>query len=41
MMIEFDSLDRARSFYESDAYTTARLIRQQAADTDLLLVEGL
>jgi uncharacterized protein (DUF1330 family) len=41
ILIEFDSLDQARSFYTSDAYTAARLIREQAAETDLVLVEGL
>lgn len=41
IVIEFDSLERARAFYESDAYSAARAIREQAADTDLVLVEGL
>ena len=41
IVIEFESLDRARKFYESDKYTAAREVRQLAADTDLILVEGL
>ena len=41
IVIEFESLDSARKFYESEKYTAARKIRQLAADTDLILVEGL
>lgn len=41
IVIEFESLDAARAFYESDAYTEARAIREKAAETDLVLVEGL
>lgn len=41
IVIEFDSLDAARAFYESDAYTAARAVREEAAHTDLMLVEGV
>lgn len=41
IVIEFDSLDTARRFYESEAYTEARHIREAVAETDLILVEGL
>ena len=41
MVIEFENMDAARRFYESDAYTAARAVRETAADTDLLLVEGV
>ena len=41
IVIEFDDIDRARQFYESDEYTAARAVRETAAHTDLLLVEGL
>ena len=41
IVIEFDDMDAARRFYESDAYTAARQVRELAADTDLLLVEGI
>ena len=41
IVIEFESLDSTRKFYESDKYTAAREVRQLAADTDLILVEGL
>ncbi len=41
IVIEFDSLESARAFYESDAYTEARAVREKISDTDLILVEGL
>ena len=41
ILIEFESLDAARAFYESDAYKEARAIREKISDTDLILVEGL
>ena len=40
-LIEFDDMDAARRFYTSPEYTAAKAIRELAADTDLLLVEGL
>ena len=41
IVIEYESLDAALAFYESDEYTAARLVREEAADTDLLLTEGV
>ena len=41
ILIEFENMDAARGFYESDAYTAARAVRETAAETDLLLVEGV
>ena len=41
ILIEFDSLDAARAFYDSDAYTEARRVREKISDTDLILVEGV
>ncbi len=41
IVIEFEDIDAARRFYESDEYTAARLVRETASDTDLLLVEGV
>ena len=41
IVVEFDSLDAARTFYESEAYTEARRVRETISDTDLILVEGL
>lgn len=41
IVIEFENMDRARQFYESQEYTAARLVREQAAETDLMLVDGI
>jgi len=41
IVIEFESLDAARAFYESEAYTAARAVRETAAHTDLMLVAGV
>ncbi len=41
VVIELDDMDAARRFYESDGYTAARAVRALAADTDLMLVEGI
>lgn len=41
IVIEFDSLDAAKNFYESEAYSDARRVREKISDTDLILVEGL
>jgi uncharacterized protein (DUF1330 family) len=41
IIIEFDDMAAAKSFYESEAYTAARSVRETAAETDLMLVEGL
>jgi uncharacterized protein (DUF1330 family) len=40
-VIEFASIDAARAFYESDAYTEPRALREKISDTDLILVKGL
>ncbi len=41
IVIEFGSIDKARSFYESDGYTEARAVRELASKSDLILVEGI
>jgi uncharacterized protein (DUF1330 family) len=41
ILIEFESIDAARRFYDSAPYTAARKVRELAADTDLLLAEGV
>tara|TARA_B100002049_G_C15768598_1_gene245731 strand:- start:78 stop:368 length:291 start_codon:yes stop_codon:yes gene_type:complete len=41
IVIEFESIEGARKFYESDKYTAARVVRELAADTELILVEGM
>lgn len=41
IVIEFASYDDARTFYESEAYSEARTVRERISETDLILVEGL
>jgi|TARA_B110000046_G_C12672619_1_gene265165 uncharacterized protein (DUF1330 family) len=41
IIIEFESMEDARKFYESDKYTEARIVRELAAETNLILVEGI
>ena len=41
LVIEFETIDIARKFYESEKYQAAKAVRELAADTDLILVEGL
>lgn len=41
IVIEFESYDAAKAFYESQAYSDARAVREKISDTDLILVEGL
>ena len=41
IIIEFASIEGARTFYESDRYTKAKAVRELASDTDLILVEGV
>ena len=40
LIIEFESIDIARKFYESEKYQAAKAVRELAAETDLILVEG-
>ena len=40
IVLEFESIESARQFYESEKYTLARKIRERASKTDLILVEG-
>ena len=40
MMIEFESIDTARTFYLSDEYQAAKAVRDACAETDLMIIEG-
>lgn len=40
-MVEFPTVEAARSWYDSPEYTAARAFRRQAGDYRVLLVEGL
>jgi uncharacterized protein (DUF1330 family) len=40
-LVEFDSLEQARRWYESEEYQALAEIRRGSANADLVLVEGL
>ena len=40
VIVEFDDVETARRFYDSDGYTAAKAIRQSVAETDLRIVSG-
>ena len=40
LIIEFDNIETARKFYESEKYQAAKAVRELASDTDLILVKG-
>jgi uncharacterized protein (DUF1330 family) len=40
VVLEFDSVEDARAWYDSDAYRKARELRQAAADTNAVIVAG-
>ena len=41
MIIAFDSVEKAREWYDSPAYEAIRPIRQNAAKGRIFIVEGL
>jgi len=41
VVLEFESIDQARKFYESEGYQAAKAVREKACDTDLVIVEGI
>ena len=41
IVIEFESLEAATGFYDSEAYSQARAVREKISETDLILVEGI
>ena len=40
VVLEFESMDKARKFYECEAYQAAKAERDKVSDTDLILAEG-
>ncbi len=40
VVLEFDSVEDARAWYESDAYAKARELRQAAAHTNAVILSG-
>ena len=41
VIIEFDDVDRAREWHESNLYAPARALREASANTRMILVEGV
>lgn len=41
VIIEFPSVERANEWWNSELYTKAKVIRQRAATTKMIIVEGL
>ena len=41
VLLEFPSVARAKEWWHSEAYSKARKIRQQAASTRMVLVDGV
>ncbi len=39
VVIEFENIDKARKFYESETYQAAKAVRDKACDTDLFLAK--
>jgi uncharacterized protein (DUF1330 family) len=41
VVLEFPSLERAKEWWNSDIYTTAKAIRQRTAKTKMIVVQGV
>ena len=41
IVLEFESIKHARTFYESKEYSDAKKVRENASRTELVLVEGI
>jgi uncharacterized protein (DUF1330 family) len=41
VVLEFESVEAARAWYESETYQGAKVLRQAAADTNAVIVSGL
>ena len=41
VIIEFDDVDKARAWYESEEYRPLKALRQEAVDCNGVLIEGL
>lgn len=40
VLLEFPTVERAREWWHSEEYTRARLIRQRAAETRMIILQG-
>ena len=41
VVLEFPSVERANEWWHSEIYTEAKIIRQRAAETKMIIVEGV
>ncbi len=41
VMFEFDSIEKARAYYNSETYTHARKVREGAGVLNMIIVEGV
>jgi uncharacterized protein (DUF1330 family) len=41
VVLKFDSVEKANEWWESEEYTRARIIRQRAAETKMIILEGV
>jgi uncharacterized protein (DUF1330 family) len=41
VVLEFDSAERARAWWDSDEYREAKALRQRVAETGMILVDGV
>jgi uncharacterized protein (DUF1330 family) len=41
VVLEFESYDAARGYFDSERYQAARALREGAADIEMVLVEGV
>jgi uncharacterized protein (DUF1330 family) len=41
VMVEFPSMERARTWWASEEYAEAKALRQATSSTEMILVEGL
>ena len=40
VVLEFESVEAAQAWYDSEAYSAARVLRQAAADTNVVILSG-
>ncbi len=41
VMLEFDSMDKARAYYNSETYSKAKAVREGAGILNMIIVEGI
>jgi len=41
VVVEFDSFEKAKEFWNSDDYKSLKKLRQSSADTDMIIVDGI